>query len=39
VAALGFRFWIKRKVKKRLKQFDEQLELALRLISSDCASA
>ena len=34
VAALGFRFWIKRKVKKRLKQFDEQLELALRLISS-----
>jgi tight adherence protein B len=34
VTALGFRFWIKRKVKKRLKAFDGQLELALRLISS-----
>lgn len=34
VTALGFRFWIKRKVKKRLKAFDDQLELALRLISS-----
>ena len=34
VTALGFRFWIKRKVKRRLKAFDEQLELALRLISS-----
>jgi tight adherence protein B len=34
LTALGFRFWIKRKVKKRLKAFDEQLELALRLISS-----
>ncbi|HEX3468001.1 MAG TPA: type II secretion system F family protein [Candidatus Elarobacter sp.] len=34
VAALGFRFWIKRKVKARLKAFDAQLELALRLISS-----
>ena len=29
LTALGFRFWIKRKVKKRLKAFDEQLELAL----------
>ena len=34
LTALGFRFWIKRKVKKRLKAFDDQLELALRLISS-----
>ncbi len=34
VTALGFRTWIKRKVKKRLKAFDDQLELALRLISS-----
>ena len=34
VTALGFRFWIKGKVKKRLKAFDGQLELALRLISS-----
>lgn len=34
VVAFGFRTWIKRKVKKRLKAFDNQLELALRLISS-----
>ncbi len=32
--AYGFRFWLKRKVTRRLKLFDEQLELALRLISS-----
>lgn len=34
LTAVGFRFWIKRAVSKRLKAFDEQLELALRLISS-----
>ena len=34
LVAFGFRTWIKGKVKKRLKAFDEQLELALRLISS-----
>jgi tight adherence protein B len=34
LVAFGFRSWIKRKVKRRLKAFDEQLELALRLISS-----
>jgi tight adherence protein B len=34
IVAFGFRSWIKGKVKRRLKAFDEQLELALRLISS-----
>jgi tight adherence protein B len=34
IAAFGFRTWIRSKVTKRLKAFNEQLELVLRLISS-----
>ncbi|HEY6235775.1 MAG TPA: type II secretion system F family protein [Candidatus Elarobacter sp.] len=34
VVALGFRTWIRAKVAKRLKAFNDQLELVLRLISS-----
>ncbi len=34
VVALAFRTWIRSKVAKRLKAFNEQLELVLRLISS-----
>lgn len=34
VSVLTFRFWLRGRVAKRLKAFDGQLELALRLISS-----
>ncbi|GAC1577269.1 MAG: hypothetical protein NVS3B7_10520 [Candidatus Elarobacter sp.] len=34
VTAFGFRTWVKRKVTKRLKAFNDQLELVLRLVAS-----
>lgn len=34
LSIFGFRFWLRRRLAARLKAFDEQLELALRLISS-----